>query len=299
MEEKQKEKLKEYQEYLLRMLLAFDAFCKENDLKYFLAGGSALGAVRHQGFIPWDDDIDLAMLRPDFEKMERILKRQENLIGQYVYSPVQSQIVPDAPIGHLFFLPGTNVKSGGRHKGKCVNAGYDMADAPMLDIHPIDGIPKSGILKKLQRFLAIVHYMAVYRLPTKNKGRAAHTISGILVKITPDFLFDFYATVSRKLISLWNADKAEYVCSLFGLAGYEREVMQRELLLPYRAVPFEGHMLPVPAREKEYLGRLYGDYNQLPSEEQQKPKHTGYDRFIAALQKAEKSAAAKDKVGME
>ena len=287
MEENRKDSLKEYQEYLLQMLLAFDAFCREQKLQYFLAGGSALGAVRHQGFIPWDDDIDLAMLRPDFERLERLMRQQGNRIGQYVYSPVQDQIVPDAPIGHLFYLPGASGEICGKRRRSAQGGGYDMADAPMLDVHPIDGIPKSGIMKKLQRFFAIVHYMAVYRLPTKNKGRAAHLISGILVKITPGFLFDFYATVSRKIISAWNADRSESVCSLFGLAGYDREVMRKELLLPYKMMPFEGHMLPVPAREREYLDRLYGNFEQLPPEEDRKPKHTGYSRFMEALHEQE------------
>lgn len=283
MEEKQKEYLKEYQQRLLSMLLSFDAFCREHDLEYFLAGGSAIGAVRHAGFIPWDDDIDLAMLRPDFERMETIIKENGNQIGQYVYSPVQDQIVPDAPIGHLFDLPGVTFAGSGKKRKVTGRYGYNLADAPMLDIHPIDGVWKNGLLKKVQRFFAVVHYMSVYRLPTKNKGKAAHVISGILVKLTPDFLFDFYASVSRKIISMRRADKAEYVCSLFGLAGYEREVMKKELLLPYQRVPFAGHSLPIPAKERDYLNRLYGDFERLPAKEARVPKHTGYERFMEAL----------------
>ena len=150
----------------------------------------------------------------------------------------------------------------------------------MLDIHPIDGVWKNGLLKKVQRFFAVVHYMSVYRLPTKNKGKAAHVISGILVKLTPDFLFDFYSSVSRKIISM---RRAEYVSSLFGLAGYEREVMKKELLLPYQRVPFAGHSLPIPAKERDYLNRLYGDFERLPAKEARVPKHTGYERFMEAL----------------
>lgn len=263
-----------YHSFLLNMVLAFDRFCRENNLEYFLAGGSALGAVRHQGLIPWDDDIDLGMLRPDFERLEKLLAEKGNRLGEYVYSPVAKQVVPDAPIGHLLYLPG--YEEPGR--------AYDPADAPKLDIHPIDGVPKSGTGKKWQRFFSIVHYMAVYRLPTKNKGKAAHLISKGLVKVTPGFLFDFYAAVSRKLISAWPADRAEYVCSLFGLAGYEKEVMKRELLVPFRKVPFEGNLLPIPGKEKEYLTRLYGDYSVLPPEEDRVPKHDGYKRFMLAIE---------------
>ena len=77
------EPLTRYQKYLLEMLLVFDAFCKEHGLPYFLAGGSALGAYRHQGFIPWDDDIDLAMMRPDFERLEQLLAKHDNRLEKY------------------------------------------------------------------------------------------------------------------------------------------------------------------------------------------------------------------------
>ena len=262
------EELKKYQKYLLEMLLVFDAFCRENKLSYFLAGGSALGAYRHQGFIPWDDDIDLAMMRSDFERMEQILEKQGNELSKYRYSPVAKQIIPDAPIGHLLYLP---------------DGAYPQSTAPKLDIHPIDGVPKGKAGKLLQRFFVIVHYMSVYRLPTKNKGRAAHEISKLLIKITPDKLFDFYVRFSKKVITAKKAERSEKVCSLFGLAGYEREVMDRDMLLPYQRTDFCGHMLPVPHRIEPYLERLYGDYNTLPPEKDRCPKHSGYIAFVHAM----------------
>ena len=65
--------LEELQQRLVEMLLAFQEFTQENGVTFFLVGGSALGAVRHQGFIPWDDDVDVAMMREDFEKMEHLM----------------------------------------------------------------------------------------------------------------------------------------------------------------------------------------------------------------------------------
>ena len=73
------------------------------------------------------------------------------------------------------------------------------------------------------------------------------------------------------------------MCSLFGLAGYANEVMDRELLVPYRRTEFEGHLLPVPCKEKGYLEKLYGDYEVLPPKEDREPKHDGYLRFVEAM----------------
>lgn len=259
-----------YQKYLLDMLLMFDDFCRKNGISYFLAGGSTLGAVRHQGFIPWDDDIDLAMMRPDFERLEQLMAKQNNRLAEYWYSPVAAQIIPDAPIGHLLYLP---------------QGDYPKNTAPKLDIHPIDGVPEGKAGRLVQRFFVIVHYLSVYRLPTKNKGKAAHEISRIIVKITPDRLFNWYARVSKKIITAKKTETADKVCSLFGLAGYQREVMDKSILLPYQRVSFCGYMLPVPNQVQPYLTQLYGDYNKLPPEEERHPKHSGYMQFVQAMQR--------------
>ena len=262
------EELKSYQSYLLDMLKSFDLFCKENEIKYFLVGGSVLGAVRHEGFIPWDDDIDLAMFRPEFEKMEQMMKEKNNYLireREYCYSSVEHQIIPEAPVGHLYYMGKVN---------------KDLSIAPKIDIHPIDGVPNNIILQRIQCFFSIVNYKSTYRLPTKNKGKSANIISSILVKITPKFLFDFYYKISKKIMTLWKIERSSQICSLFGLAGYANEVMPKEYLYPYKLWTFEDNLYPIPAMEQEYLTKLYGDYTKLPAYEERLPKHSGYKRFI-------------------
>ena len=94
--------LKELQQRLVEMLSSFQKFTQQNGMIFFLVGGSALGAVRHQGFIPWDDDVDIAMMREDFEKMEYLMSLQHDRLGEFIYSPVEKHMIPDAPIGYLY-----------------------------------------------------------------------------------------------------------------------------------------------------------------------------------------------------
>ena len=70
------DRLREYQLRLLSMLKQFDSFAKKNEIPYFLLGGNALGAVRHKGFIPWDDDVDIGLYQDDYEKMAQIINQQ-------------------------------------------------------------------------------------------------------------------------------------------------------------------------------------------------------------------------------
>ena len=79
---------------LVEMLLQLREFTNEHGLTFFLVGGSALGAYRHGGFIPWDDDVDIAMMREDFEKMELLMEKRKNTLGDLKYSPVEHHLIP-------------------------------------------------------------------------------------------------------------------------------------------------------------------------------------------------------------
>ena len=257
-------KLKKYQDYLQEMLVDFRNYCNANNLTWMLAGGSALGAIRHQGFIPWDDDVDLAMPRPDFEQLEHLMAKAGNKLGKYIYSPVEKQIVPEAPIGHLYYTEA----SAGR-------AQY----APKLDIHPLDGVPEDNKLRKKQKIQSLIYFLGIYHLPTKNKGKLMHTVTGITLKAVPEKSWKKIKRRAKRFFTSFSCYNSANICSIFGSAGYDKEIVPRSWLLPPVMTDFNGEKMPVPAQCEKYLERLYGDWSALPPEEDRHPVHDYY-RYV-------------------
>ena len=190
------------QRRLTEMLLAFRQFTDAHGLTFFLVGGSALGACRHHGFIPWDDDVDIAMMRSDFEKMEQIMETKERRIGEFLYSPVEDHVIPEAPIGYLYDT---------RH----ADQGYE--NVAKIDIHPIDGVPKHRFLRKIQMISSLIYYLSEYRLPVKNKGKKIRAVSKVILTVTPDILFRFYMRVTKKIMTAWSDGSSENICNFASL----------------------------------------------------------------------------------
>lgn len=255
------EELKGLHSRLIEMLVALRTFTEEQGLSFFLVGGSALGAYRHEGFIPWDDDVDIAMMRSDFEKLEAAMAACGNQLGEFLYSPVENHVLPEAPIGYLYDT---------MH----IEKGYE--NTAKIDIHPIDGVPENRFMRKIQMLSSLVYYLSEYQLPVKNKGKTARIISKIILFCTPKFMFSWYMKMTKRIITAWSDETSKDICSLFGVAGYNREVMPREYLMPLKESIFEGEHFLVPQDTHRYLERLYGEYEKLPPKDERYPRHDLY-----------------------
>lgn len=257
--------LQEMQQVYLELLEEFDALCRVNGLRYDLAGGSLLGAIRHGGFIPWDNDIDVCMPRPDYERM-LALKAEGKLV-----MPEKRDLIHDRD------------DSFARHFGRYIRHDVkrlaDMAedsDCPYIgmDIFPVDGLPSGDLafkwqcwqVRQLRRFLLT----SVEKQGSSRRGALAAKIKDlyrpILKKIGP---FRIARTLD-KVCSRVDFDKAEYVGAITGMYG-QRERWRRADMLPQTRLNFEGISAMGFEKYDIYLSNLYGDYRKLPPVDQQVP----------------------------
>ena len=246
--------LREMQLEIVEMMKNLDKLLTENNIKYTLLGGSVLGAIRHSGFIPWDDDMDIGIMRQDFEKAEKLLSD----FKPYLYETATKHIIPDAPMGHLHL----------------VNDTIPIEMSPTIDIFALDYVPSEKKQQKKLRFIANIHHLAVLRRAPKNRGKLNKIVFGILLKIIPNKLWDIIQQKSLKKIINYTQEK-DMIGNIFGF-WTEKEYFKSEIYENLENYKFENLELPIPKEYDFYLTQLYGDYMQLPPLEARKPKHKNF-----------------------
>ena len=241
----------------LDMLINFADYCDKNGLCYTLAGGTLLGAIRHKGFIPWDDDIDVMMPRQDYEKLLmtsddflRTAGSRYKLLGknsEYPFSKVLDlktfvlfEKYNDSETGHLW-----------------------------IDIFPIDGLPKNNLknklIYKLSRFLMDLILVGKINLG-EEKIFFKRQIKAVVKKIVNVIGSNKIVHLSDKFASRRSFAQSNYVGGIsWGYGPQER--MPKKEWMNRTKVEFEGHEFWAPGCWDLYLRNLYGDYMQLPPEE--------------------------------
>lgn len=246
--------IREMQLDIVEMMKDLDILFEKNGIKYTLLGGSVLGAIRHKGFIPWDDDMDIGVFREDFEKAEELL----STFKPYTYETTTRHIIPDAPIGHLHL----------------VNEKYPIGMSPTIDIFALDYVPSEKKEQKKLRFIANIHHLAVLRRAPQNRGKLNRFVFGVLIKIIPNKLWDRIQTKSLNKIINYTKSK-NMIGNIFGF-WTEKEYFMSEIYENLEKYQFENLLLPIPKEYDLYLTQLYGDYMQLPPVEKRVPKHKNF-----------------------
>lgn len=255
---------KEIQEISLKILLFVDKICKENNIKYSLAYGTALGAIRHKGFIPWDDDVDIIMTRDNYEKFLEIM---DNFNSEEYKCLHYGKNFPN------YFYGFAKVVDLNTYLDE--NSFIRNPDLGVyIDIFPVDGIDEKTFEKDLNKFYKyqkLLLFSAVKKFRKSKKG-LAYTLKKLIIYPYVKLLgWKHWLKKSEQIrtkISLKNSNYG----NMFGFVG-EKAKFQKEIYDDLIEVDFEGYKLPILKDYDTYLTQLYGNYMTPPPKEKQVSNH--------------------------
>lgn len=258
--------LKRLQQALLEILLAVDKVCKNNNITYFLDSGSALGAIRHDGFIPWDDDIDIGMLRDDYESFMSIA--QAELGNKFVVSNPRINKKQAALFGKVWLkdtvFETEETKDAGLEQGIFI----DVFPYDVLNNNPSIATRQIRIGSRWQKISYLYHSNSI----CMGKG-----IQGYIIRACCKFAHYFIRLFLSPQIIINHFDKAiklgkkDPSSNYVGLCYPSNDSFSLQMLLPTHNASFEGFCFPVPNDTNSFLINEFGpNWKDLPPTEQRK-----------------------------
>lgn len=248
----------------LDMVKEFLKICEKHNLTYFMAGGTFLGAVRHKGFIPWDDDIDLGMYRQDYDKFLEIAEKE-------LPYPYKIQTYKNCKTHHYYFSHIVDT----RYKVRRLGSLDKREEYIWIDIFPYDGLPR-GFFREKVAYMKLLFYRFCYHMANfdkinlKRKDRALwqRIVLGVLSVVRKWFHFDKEKWIDRMDKGLKAADlsQSDKIMSFMGLK-LSKEIFPKKVYMALKPYPFEGLALWGPEDYDYVLKQLYGDYRKLPPKE--------------------------------
>lgn len=256
-------KLRKLQLIELDILKEVDRICKKYHITYYMAEGSLLGAIRHNGFIPWDDDLDIMMLRKDYEHFLEVALLEINKNYEIQHSStVKNYWSPFIKVRYL-----DNSEFSQAHIRHLTNH-----NGPLLDIFPVDNVSKKDSFGQHLQAIKIKLYRGMLGLKLYNKPR---NIKSWIVY----FLAKFYTVKSihekiDKTFKKYNDKTNKYLVNLASYYSYKKQTFPIKYYGKPRYVKFEDMLVPVPKEAKKILAKIYGDdYMKIPPLEKRITKH--------------------------
>ena len=239
----------------LEILEYFDSFCSAKSIKYTLCGGCCIGALRHGGFIPWDDDIDVHMKRKDYEKFYRLW--QNNIHPEkYKLLRTRKKEFIDSMLTQLSDQETTFIKLN--------QVDLDIDHGIKLEIIPLDGAPENKIKRKVQLFWALIFYLFNRGFAPENRGKAANLIGKALLFLVPGKRLRYYIwSFAERQMARYDEDSSPYLTELTVTWKYMKLRYPRAIFEGERRELFEGRLYPVPYKAEDYLKMAFGDFMKL------------------------------------
>jgi len=272
MEEENITPLRKLQLTELEILKDVIRVCKEENLRYFLMGGTFLGAVRHKGFIPWDDDIDISMPREDYDRFFEIA--QEKLNDKYIYK---------------------NFKKGNektiyfsRVEDKSVQIEDNSAITKRtrnawIDVFPLDGMPNNPIIRKFRQarllYRRLLLQYSQFSIIVNQDLPNRPFLEKMLIKVGKIFNFEKHLDTEKclykldKVIRKSKYENSKYVANFMGAYKF-KEMFKKEIYDNTAVYDFETEKVIAPKDYDFVLKQLYGDYMKIPPEHQQNKHHS-------------------------
>lgn len=260
--------LKKVQNVQLEILKEFDRICRKNNITYQLWAGTLLGAIRHEGFIPWDDDIDVAMLRSDYEKFISICNKE--LDDKYFIQTFKTD-----PNSQSLFA---KIKKNGTIYRENRVKNTEMHHGIFIDIFPLDNVKDNKKYYTIKLKIASFLYRIHIGLATAydDASNAKKKIKSVLNKLINNKIKFKLKNIIEKLITYENKNDSNYINHLTNGINIERLdkfLVKKDTFNNVIEKSFEGEKFFVPENYDDLLKNIYGNYMELPPIDQQTPHH--------------------------
>ena len=245
----------ELQDKILEIAVYIDKICQENSIEYCLMGGSALGAKRHGGFIPWDDDLDIFMTPDNYEKFRSIFIKK----GDHDKFYLQEY---GGQVNGLVSVP--KLRMNGTTYIEELTKNWDINQGIFVDIFILHNCPNNKFKQLWQVFWAkcvVVKGMSI-RGYNRQKG-----FRKFVLKIANFLPKKIMVDYGLKQVYRYRNENSSYYCNFLGKAIYKKGIYKKEWFSKMVKVPFEKVELCVPSGLHEFLSERFGDYMKLPSKE--------------------------------
>lgn len=244
----------ELQDKILEIAVDIDRFCREKGVDYCLMGGSALGAKRHGGFIPWDDDLDIFMTPDNYEKFRAAFNEEMDKEKYYLQEWGCSDGM--VTISKVRMNGTTYIEAGIKD--------WDIHHGIYIDIFILHNCPNGKFARMRQCFWA--KYVIMKGLAERGYNRRGGFL-GFSLKVMSIFPVHFLVKYGLKQVYKYRNKKTDYFCNFMGKAVFKNAIYKREWFENSVYVPFENTELKIPEKLHDFLTHRFGDYMKVPSPE--------------------------------